>query len=90
MGTLLLRDGRVTGRDTMIDYSGSYAQDGERFTARIKTRRHTDGEPSVFGIDEVDIELSGRSTTALTAFCSGQAKQVPDVPFEATLVRIAD
>lgn len=90
MGTLLLRDGRVTGRDTLIDYSGSYVQDGDRFTARIKTWRHTNGEASVFGIDEVDLELSGRSTVALTAFCFGRAKQAPDIPFEATLVRIAD
>lgn len=90
VGTLILRDGRVSGRDTVIDYSGWYDQDGDRFTARIKTWRHTDGDASVFGIDEVDIELSGRSTAALTAFCSGHAREAPGIPFEATLVRIAD
>jgi hypothetical protein len=85
----VLSDGKVTGGDNVSAYTGSYVVDGNKFTASIASRRHTPGQPSVFGIDNVDLTLTGKSTPT-TASCTGTAKQAPGLTFEATLIRIAD
>ena len=54
-GVVQLRDGQVFGRDTVMEYFGSYNQRGDEFTAEISMRRHTPGQLSVFGIDDVDM-----------------------------------
>jgi hypothetical protein len=41
----------------------------------------------VFGIDEVELRLAGKST-GVTASCAGTATQAPDLPFQATLIRV--
>jgi hypothetical protein len=46
----------------VIAYTGSYVEEGDAFTASIATERHTQGQPSVFGIDEIDMTLTGKST----------------------------
>lgn len=43
-------------------------------------------EPSVFGIDNVDITLTGKSTATMTS-CTGTAKQAPDLTFEAIRIK---
>src|SRR6266567_9179029 len=88
-GIVSLIDGNVSGGDNISSYTGTYVQDGDKFAATIAVKRHTQGQPSVFGIDNVDITLSGRSTTT-TASCLGTANQAPSMPFQATLIRIAD
>jgi hypothetical protein len=88
-GVLVLNDGKVTGDDTVLAYSGTYFQNGDQFSAAVTTRRHAQGQPSVFGIDEVDLTVTGKSTLT-TASCTGTAKQAPGLTFEATLVRMAD
>ena len=50
-GIVVLRDGSVSGGDTVIAYSGSYRQDGNDFSADIAIKRHSPGQLSVFGID---------------------------------------
>jgi hypothetical protein len=66
-----------------------YFQNGDRFSAFVRTRRHPPGQPSVFGIDNLDLTLIGKSTPT-TASCTGTAKQAPGLTFEATLVPMAD
>ena len=88
-GFVSLMDGDVSGGDDISHYTGTYVQDGDEFAATIAVRRHTQGQPSVFGIDNVDLTLSGTSTTTM-ASCCGTAAQAPDIPFQATLIRIAD
>jgi hypothetical protein len=61
-GVIELNDGKVTGGDTVLAYTGSYAADGDKFTAFIATKRHSPGQPSVFGIDEVNLTLTGKLT----------------------------
>src|ERR1700761_560680 len=46
-GIVELNDGKVTGGDTVLAYTGSYVVDGDKFTACIATERHTQGQPSV-------------------------------------------
>jgi hypothetical protein len=53
-GVVTLAKGRITGGDTVIAYSGSCEQHGDHFTAIVRTRRYCAGQPSVFGIDEVE------------------------------------
>ena len=88
-GIVSLVDGAVSGGDNVSSYTGTYYQDGDKFVAAIAAKRHTQGSPSVFGIDNVDIRLSGKSTPT-TASCSGTAKQAPGTTFQATLIRIVD
>lgn len=89
-GIVELNDGKVTGGDTVLTYTGSYVEDGDAFTALIVTERHSSGQPSVFGIDHVELAVSGNSSATTTASCAGTVKQVPGMTFEAVLVRIAD
>ena len=54
--------GLATPRYMRVTIAGTYVQDGDKFAATVAVRRHTQGPPSVFGIDNVDITLSGKST----------------------------
>jgi hypothetical protein len=84
-GQVFLRDGNISGGDAFISYGGTYQVEGTRFTATLTTRRHTDGRPSVFGIDEVEVKLIG-SASERFASCSGEVAAVPGMMFEATLI----
>ena len=85
-GIVHLAKGRISGSDSFFNYGGCYQFDDDRhFTAVLTTRRHADGPPTVFGLDEVEVELSGIYSGAM-ATCSGTARQAPDVRFEATLI----
>jgi hypothetical protein len=88
-GVIVLNDGKISGGDTVLAYTGIYFQNGDIFSASIATRRHTQGQPSVFGIDEIDLTVTGNSTPTM-ASCIGTAKQAPGMSFEATLIPIAD
>jgi hypothetical protein len=88
-GVIELNDGKVSGGDTVIAYTGSCVADGDKFTAFIATKRHSPGQPSVFGIDEVNLTLTGKFTPTM-ASCTGTAQQAPGLSFEAVLVPMAD
>jgi hypothetical protein len=83
-GIVNLANGRISGGDSIFTYSGSYEVDDDRFTATLATRRHAAGPPTVFGIDEVEVRLTGK-VNGMTALCRGTARQAPGVAFEATL-----
>ena len=88
-GIISLMDGNLSGSDSISSYDGTYVQDDDKFRATIAVKRHTQGPPSVFGIDNIDITVSGKSTPT-TASCFGTANQAPDTILQATLIRIAD
>ena len=88
-GVVLLKDGLITGGDTVLAYTGSFSQDGDTFTVDIATKRHTPGQLSVFGIDNVDLTLVGKSSGRV-ASCRGATRQAPGMAFEATIIRMAD
>jgi hypothetical protein len=88
-GTVVLQDGTVSGADTVMAYSGCYRQEGDDFSADIAVKRHSPGQLSVFGIDDVDIALTGKFS-GTTASCRGRSKQAPGMTFEATIIRMAD
>lgn len=84
-GIVYLAQGRISGSDSFFTYGGSYQVDQDRFTAVLTTRRHSDGPPTVFGLDEVEVDLTG-TWNGKMAVCSGAAREAPDVLFEATLI----
>jgi hypothetical protein len=88
-GIIVLNDGKITGGDGGLAYAGTYFQNGDRFSAVITTWREAPGLPSIFGIDNIELTLTGTSAPT-TASCTGTVKQAPGLAFEATLVRVAD
>ena len=88
-GVVHLAQGRFSGNDCFFSYAGTYQVEQDRFTAVLTTRRHADGMPTVFGVDEVEVHLSGACSGAV-ANCCGRAKQAPDVRREVTLIYSQD
>ena len=88
-GIVVLAGGNLRGGDSAILYSGTYTQNGDDFSAKVATSRHLLGFPSVFGIDNVNIVLTGKSS-ATTATCTGGAAEVPGVALQTILTRISD
>jgi hypothetical protein len=84
-GLVDLVDGRISGRDSFFTYGGSYQVHEQGFMAVLTVKRHTEGNPSVFGPDEVEVNLTGKCSGAM-ATCSGTAREVPEVRFECTLI----
>jgi hypothetical protein len=88
-GIIFLVNGKIAGGDSVLSYSGRYEVNEDRFTATLSTKRFAAGHPSLFGIDEIELKLTGH-VNGMTASCSGKAEQVPELPFRATLIRVQD
>jgi len=88
-GVAVLLDGKIRGGDSSMYYVGSYKLNGDAFNAEVAVKRHAPGLQSVFGIDEVTIQLSGRIAGDSGAL-EGRAKEIPTASFRATLKRISD
>jgi hypothetical protein len=88
-GRVVLRDGVISGGDTIISYGGTYQVQGTRFSATLTTCRHSPGQSSVFGVDEVEVKLVGTAATNF-ASCSGEVVQVPGMVFHATLMPVQE
>jgi hypothetical protein len=83
-------DGRLGGGDTTFSYAGQWAQDGERFNATLSARRTVPGPSGVFGMDEVDLIVSGASKDDGSVSCTGFAKQSPGIRLNVVLERMDD
>jgi len=82
--------GKLTGGDTTYSYDGNWTQDADRFRATMTARRFAAGPPGVFGLDEIDIVVTGRSDEGAPASCTGFAKQAPGLKLEVELIRMGD
>ena len=89
MGVVVLSpDGKLSGGDTIMSYTGRWRADGEQFEATLFATRHSPG-PGAFGdADDLDLSLTGRSKGGVTASCKATAKQAPGLTLEVTLVRM--
>ncbi len=85
-GIVHVADGKIWGRDNVMTYDGSCEVDGDRFTAVVRTKRHTEGQPTVFGDDsELELDLDGTCVGRIATYI-GAAKQFPGVALEGTLI----
>jgi hypothetical protein len=83
-------DGELGGGDTTFSYSGNWAREGERFKAELCARRIAPGPPGVFGMDQIDIVISGHTEDGMSASCTGFARQAPGLKLEVALIRVGD
>lgn len=81
-------DGAITGGDATFNYAGNWSQTREHFKAEFCAERFAAGPPGVFGMDKIDIVVSGLSNNGTTASCIGFAKQSPGLKLEVTLIRM--
>ena len=90
-GVVVLHDGRIRGGDSIIYYVGTYTENGNQFSAEVRTDSYAKvpGMTSVFGMDKVNIKLQGASNGD-TAALMGKANEVPNVGFQAKLSRLCD
>lgn len=84
-GIVHFADGMLWGRDSIISYGGSYQVDGDRFAATVTTKRHTAGHPTVFGIDEIELQLVGTAKGTIVT-CQGTTDAAPGMVLEVTLI----
>ena len=83
-------NGKLSGGDTTYSYVGNWTQEGERFRAALSARRVAPGPPGVFGLDEIDIVVTGRSDEGASVSCTGFAKQAPGLKLEVELIRMGE
>lgn len=84
-GIAHVADGKIWGRDSIMTYSGSCEVDGDRFTAIVSIKRHTEGHATVFGADDLTLRLEGTCPGKIASYV-GTAEQVPGVLLEGTLI----
>nr|WP_247984877.1 hypothetical protein [Bradyrhizobium sp. 186] len=84
-GIVHVADGKIWGGDSIMSYSGSCEVDGDRFTATVTLKRHTEGHATVFGADDLTLRLEGTCPGKIARYV-GTAEQVPGVLLEGTLI----
>ena len=85
-GIVHVADGQIWGRDSLMMYRGACKVDGDRFTATVSTKRHTDGRATVFGVeDELTLDIQGRCPGKIATY-TATAQQVPGMILHGTLI----
>lgn len=76
-GIVHVADGQIWGCDSLMTYHGACKVDGDRFTATVSTKRHTDGRATVFGVDdELTLDIEGNCPGKVATY-TATAVQVP-------------
>ena len=88
-GVVFLRGGKLWGGDSSMRYTGTYSVEGGSLTASVDVKRHSSGQLSVFGQDNVQISLKGKASDT-EALVNGSAPQAPGVGFSASLTFLSD
>ncbi|QAU45767.1 hypothetical protein [Bradyrhizobium guangzhouense] len=85
-GIVHVADGQIWGRDSLMTYHGSCKIDGDRFTATVSTKRHTEGRDTVFGVyDELTLDIEGMCPGKIATY-TATAGQAQGVVLEGTLI----
>ncbi|MGT2435086.1 hypothetical protein ACU4GH_03550 [Bradyrhizobium betae] len=85
-GIVHLADGQIWGRDSLMTYHGSCKVDGDRFTATVSTKRHTDGRATIFGVhDELTLDIAGTCAGKIATY-TATAAQAPGIVLQGTLI----
>lgn len=85
-GIAHVEDGKIWGSDSIMSYEGSYEVDGNRFTGTVRTRRHSEGHATVFGVDDLTLHLEGVCIGKVASYVA-TADEVPGMVLEGTLIR---
>ena len=85
-GIVHVADGLIWGRDSLMTYHGSLEVNGDRFTATVSTKRHTEGRDTVFGVyDELTLDIEGTCPGKIATY-TATAGQAKDVVLVGTLI----
>lgn len=85
-GIVHVADGQIWGRDSLMTYHGSCKVDGDRFTATVSTKRHTEGRVTVFGVyDELTLEIEGTCHGKIATY-TAMAGQARGIVLQGTLI----
>jgi len=85
-GIVHVADGRIWGRDSLMTYHGSLEVDGDRFTASVSTKRHTEGRDTVFGVcDELTLDIEGSCPGKIATY-TATAAQARGIVLQGTLI----
>jgi len=85
-GIVHVTDGQIWGRDSLMTYHGSCQVDGDRFTATVSTKRHTEGRDTVFGVyDELTLDIEGTCPGKIATY-TATAGQARGVVLQGTLI----
>lgn len=85
-GIVHVADGQIWGRDSLMTYHGSCQLDGDRFTATVVTKRHTEGRDTVFGVyDELTLDIEGTCPGKIATY-TATAGQAEGVVLQGTLI----
>lgn len=76
-GVVVVTGDEVRGGDAAFAYFGRIIRNDKQFSVRIKTKRHAEGRPSVFGRESVNILLTGHGK-ATTAIALAPLRKFPD------------
>ena len=88
-GVVTLADGKLSGGDSALYYLGTYYSEGNRLSAEMRTGRHSLVMPSVFGIDNLLISLSGTIEGDKVQF-TAIAQEAPSLSVWGSISRLAD
>jgi len=88
-GVLYFSNGTIHGGNSALYYIGKYQADGNTFQSTLRTKRYANnvGIASVFGMDDITIEIEG-VIDGDTISIDGFATEVPDMQMRGKLVRI--
>ncbi len=87
-GVVTLLGGRVFGGDSGFLYTGTYTENGNAVNIRVHVRRIVDEVPKVMGLDQFDLELTGKlqgNTLVVTGVMLGT-----QLPFSGILMKQDD
>ncbi|MGJ5034145.1 MULTISPECIES: GrlR family regulatory protein [unclassified Bradyrhizobium] len=91
VGVMTIQDGNLSGGDSGYYYYGSYQQDGNRVTGKIRVVHYAGALSSAFGpLRELEVSFVGLADDDLI-MAQGRAlgRGVPPVPLAISLRRVA-
>src|ERR1700744_5192474 len=84
-GVVEFTDGTLRARDSILLYDGNYETSGDNLKVGMRSRRHSPGQASIFGVDEFQLSFDG-TVLGNTIVCRGTADVAPGVTVEVTLI----
>src|ERR1700761_7526138 len=84
-GVATFAGGKLAGRDSILLYDGTYETSGDNLKVVMRSRRHSPGQASIFGVDEFELSFDG-TVLGNTIVCKGTADVAPGVTVEVTLI----